>query len=115
MQAVCYYRLCRVLSLVLVVVTAAKGLYFIADLGYCRRDAGHSLRYCCCFRCYRCYLLPLMSMRLVRCLHSELDAAGHTYALETPLLLSSDEIVADVELSQRPIVGEILMKYTSTV
>ena len=35
---------------------------------------------------------------------SELDAAGHTYALETPLLLSSDVIVADVELDQRPVV-----------
>ena len=46
-----------------------------------------------------------MSMRLVRCLLSELDAAGHTYALETPLLLSSDVIPADVELGQRPIVG----------
>jgi hypothetical protein len=31
---------------------------------------------------------------------SELDAAGHTDALETPLLLSSDSIVADVELDQ---------------
>jgi hypothetical protein len=46
-----------------------------------------------------------MSMRLVRCLLSELDAAGQTYALETPLLLSSDVIPADVELGQRPIVG----------
>ena len=35
----------------------------------------------------------------------ELDAAGHTYALEIPLLPSSDVIVADVELDQRPIVG----------
>jgi hypothetical protein len=41
-------------------------------------------------------------MRLVRCLLSELDAAGRTYALETPLLLSSDGITADVELGQCP-------------
>ena len=36
---------------------------------------------------------------------SELDAAGHTDALETPLLLSSDSIVADVEFDQgsRPV------------
>ena len=46
-----------------------------------------------------------MSMRLVRCLLSELDAARHTYALETPLLLSSDVITADVELGQRPVIG----------
>jgi hypothetical protein len=36
---------------------------------------------------------------------SELDAAGHTDALEIPLLLSSDVVAADVELDQRPIVG----------
>jgi hypothetical protein len=43
-------------------------------------------------------------MRLVRCLLSELDAAGHTYVLETSLLLqkSSDVITADVELGQHP-------------
>jgi hypothetical protein len=35
---------------------------------------------------------------------SELDAAGHTDALEMPLLLSSDVIVADIELDQRPVV-----------
>ena len=45
-------------------------------------------------------------MRLVRCLLSELDAAGHTYALETPLLLSSDGITADVELGQCPHIGD---------
>jgi hypothetical protein len=38
-------------------------------------------------------------------LHSEIDAAGHRHALEAPLLLSSDVIIADVELDQRPIVG----------
>jgi hypothetical protein len=43
-------------------------------------------------------------MRLVRCLLSELDAAGRTYALETQLLLSSDVITADVELGQCPLV-----------
>jgi hypothetical protein len=37
---------------------------------------------------------------------SELDAAGHTYALETALLLSSDVIPADVELGQRPLVTD---------
>ena len=36
-------------------------------------------------------------------LFSELDAAGHTDALEIPLLLSSDVAVADVERDQRPI------------
>ena len=48
-------------------------------------------------------------MRLVRCLLSELDAAGHTYALETPLLLSSDVIPADVKPGQRPIVGGAIL------
>jgi len=64
----------------------------------------------------RCRLLPLlpllsllsllspMPMRLVRCLLGELDAAGHADALETLLLLSSDEVAADVELDQRPVV-----------
>ena len=46
-----------------------------------------------------------MSICLVRCLLSELNAAGRTYALETSLLLSVDVITADVELSQRPIIG----------
>jgi hypothetical protein len=41
-------------------------------------------------------------MLLVRCLHSEIDAAGHANALETSRLLRSDVIVADVELDQRP-------------
>ena len=50
-------------------------------------------------------------MRLVRCLLSELDTAGHTYALETPLLLSSDVIPADVELGQR---GIVLAGYPSS-
>jgi hypothetical protein len=36
---------------------------------------------------------------------SELDAAGHTDALEILLLLSSDVVPADVEFDQRPIVG----------
>jgi hypothetical protein len=78
----------------MLVVSAAGYLYFIANVGYYRQDAG----YCCCFRCCRCCPLSLVSIRLVRCLLSELDAAGHTYALETPLLLSSDGIIADVEL-----------------
>jgi hypothetical protein len=47
-------------------------------------------------------LLSLMSMRLVCCLVSEFDTAGLADALENPLLLSSDGIVADVELDQRP-------------
>ena len=38
-------------------------------------------------------------------LRSEIDAAGHANALETPLLLRSDVIAADIELVQRPIVG----------
>jgi hypothetical protein len=33
---------------------------------------------------------------------NKFDAAGHTYALETPLLISVDVITADVELGQRP-------------
>jgi hypothetical protein len=37
---------------------------------------------------------------------SELDAADHTDALEIPLLPSSDVIVADVELDQRPHIGD---------
>jgi hypothetical protein len=41
----------------------------------------------------------------VRCLLSELDAAGHTDTLEIIFLLSSDVIAADVKLGQRPIVG----------
>ena len=93
-----------------VVVAAAGCLYFIADVGYYRRDAG----YCCWFHCCRCYLLSLMSMRLVRCLLSELDAAGHTYALETPLLLSSDVIAADVELGQRLHIGDGVGKGDNT-
>jgi hypothetical protein len=44
-------------------------------------------------------------MRLARCLHSELDAAGHADVLDIPLLLSSNVIAADVELDQRPVVG----------
>jgi hypothetical protein len=51
-------------------------------------------------------LLPLALMRLVRCLLGELDAAGHTYALESPLLLTSDVIAADVELDQRLHIGD---------
>jgi hypothetical protein len=70
----------------------------LMSAGYYHRDADC----CCCFCCCRYYLLSLMSMRLVRCLLSELNAAGHTYVLEMPLLLSSDGIVADVELGQRP-------------
>jgi hypothetical protein len=37
---------------------------------------------------------------------SELDAAGYTDALETLLLLSSDSIIADVELGQGPLVTD---------
>jgi hypothetical protein len=62
-----------------------------------------------CGRWFWCYslssVLSLMSMRLcyrVVLLISERDAAGHTDALEIPLLLSSDVIVANVELDQRP-------------
>jgi hypothetical protein len=51
-------------------------------------------------------LLSLMSMRFVRCLLGKLDAAGHTDALEFPLLLTSSVISADVELDQRPVVGQ---------
>jgi hypothetical protein len=55
-----------------------------------------------------------MSMRLVRCLHSELDAAGHADALETPLPLSPDAIVADVKLDQRSHVGDGIGKGGNT-
>jgi hypothetical protein len=51
-------------------------------------------------------LLSLMSVRLVCCLRRELDFAGHADALEIPLLLSSDAIVADVELGQGPHIGD---------
>jgi hypothetical protein len=37
---------------------------------------------------------------------SELDTAGHTDALEIPLLLSSDVVAADVELDQRPHISD---------
>jgi hypothetical protein len=68
----------------------------IADVGYyCRRCLLLSLS-----------LLSLMPLLLVRCLHSEIDAAGQANALETPVLLSSDGIVADVELDQRPVVAQ---------
>jgi hypothetical protein len=40
------------------------------------------------------------------CLCGEIDSAGHADALEFPPLLSSDEIAADVELSQRPLITE---------
>jgi hypothetical protein len=65
-----------------------------ADVGYCR-----------CFCCYSLLsVLPPMSMRLARfVLLSELDAAGNADALEIPLLLSSDAVVGDVELDQRPL------------
>jgi hypothetical protein len=42
---------------------------------------------------------------------SELDAAGHTNALETPLLLSSNIIVADIELDQGPVVLDANSKF----
>jgi hypothetical protein len=47
-------------------------------------------------------LLPILLFLLLLLAVLLLDAAGHTYALEIPLLLSSDVIVADVELGQRP-------------
>jgi hypothetical protein len=65
------------------------------DVGYCRCF--------CCFSLLRCYLLLMLSLvadvdapraRLV--LLSELDAAGHTDALEIPLLLSSEFVAADI-------------------
>jgi hypothetical protein len=37
---------------------------------------------------------------------SEFDTAGHTDALEIPLLLSSDVVTADVELDQRPAIPD---------
>jgi hypothetical protein len=50
-------------------------------------------------------LLPLMSMCLVH-LRSELDAAGRgrAYALQPPLLRSSNVIASDVQLDQRSII-----------
>jgi hypothetical protein len=45
---------------------------------------------------------------------SELDAAGHTDALEMPLLLSSDVIVADIELDQRRHIGNGIGKGGNT-
>jgi hypothetical protein len=50
-------------------------------------------------------------VRLV--LFSELDAAGHTDALEIPLLLSSDAAAADVELDQRPVILWIAVNNSS--
>jgi hypothetical protein len=57
-----------------------------------------------------------MLMRLCYCvvLLSELDAAGHADALETPLLLTSDLVVADVELDQGPIVADGIGKGSNT-
>jgi hypothetical protein len=85
--------------------------YIAADVGYYRR----------------CRLLPLFLLllaiinviadvdppraRLV--LLNELDAAGHTDAPEIPLLISSNVVVADVELDQRPIVLWILVNNNS--
>jgi hypothetical protein len=48
-----------------------------------------------------------------RCLHGEIDAAGHANALETPFLLSSDVIVADVELDERPVILWIAVNNSS--
>jgi hypothetical protein len=77
-------------------------VYVIADVDYCRRC-----------RLLPLFLLlpllsplPLMSMRLMPCLHSELDTAGQADALEIPPLLSSDVIPADIELDQRPHIGD---------
>jgi hypothetical protein len=82
-----------------------------ADAGYYRRcwlfspmlDVAADVS---CFRtaqrcdvsyCHRCLQLPLSLLSLL--LQSEIDAACHANALDTPLLLSSDAIVADVELA----------------
>jgi hypothetical protein len=78
----------------------------IGDVGCCRADNQR----CDDRYCHRCLLLSLsilslMPGLLVRCLHSEINTAGHANALEIPLLLSPDGIFADVELDQRPIVG----------
>jgi hypothetical protein len=88
-----YGRRCRLLSPMSALV---------ADVGCCRADHrcdGSYYRRCLLLLLS---LLSLMPMLLVRCLHSEIDAAGHANVLETPLLLSSDLIAADVELDQRP-------------
>jgi hypothetical protein len=53
-------------------------------------------------------------VRLMRCLLSELDAAGHADALEIPLLLGSNEVSADVELDQRPHIGDGVSKGGNT-
>jgi hypothetical protein len=52
-------------------------------------------------------IIAVMSIRLVRCLLSKLDAAGNADALEIPLLLSSNTVAADIKLGQRPIVGDV--------
>jgi hypothetical protein len=53
---------------------------------------------------------------LVRCLLSEIDAPGETDALEILklLLLSADETAADVELGQRPHIGDGIGKGGNT-
>jgi hypothetical protein len=76
---------------------------YIAAGGYCHRATNRLMPLIPLLSLLS--LLPLASMRLVRCLLGELDAAGHTYALDLPLLLTSDVIAADVELDQRSIVG----------
>jgi hypothetical protein len=45
---------------------------------------------------------------------SEFDTAGRTYALEIPLLLSSDVVTADVELDQRPHIFDGISNSDST-
>jgi hypothetical protein len=55
-----------------------------------------------------------MSMHLVRCLLSELDATGHADALEIPLLLTSDVIAANIELNQCPHIGNGIGKDGNT-
>jgi hypothetical protein len=59
-------------------------------------------------------LLSVMLMGLVRCLLSELDAAGQADALELLLLRSSDAISADVKLDKRPVVLWIAVNNSSS-
>jgi hypothetical protein len=87
-----------------------SGATIAADIGYCHRCRRSAIGYCR----YQ-LLLPMSAVIAVAIiadanaprallLHSEIDAAGHANALETPLLLSSDVIAADVEFDQRPVI-----------
>jgi hypothetical protein len=92
-----------------VVGACVVALLITADVGYILyTTADIRLRRCFhCFCCCRYSLMSVMSMRLVRCLLSELDAdaAGQADALELPLLRSFDAISADVQLDQRLHIG----------